>query len=36
LGNEGAANVVEFGLKFVKVNTVSSVQECNYELEIFM
>jgi hypothetical protein len=36
LRKEGAANVVEFSLKLVEIDTVSSIQECNYELEIFM
>jgi len=36
LRKEGAANVVEFSLKLVEVDTVSSVEECDYKLEIFM
>jgi hypothetical protein len=36
LGKEDTTNVVDFSLELIKVDAVSSVQECNDEFEIFM
>jgi hypothetical protein len=36
LGKKDAAGVEDFGLEFVEVDTVSSVQERNDELEVFV
>ena len=36
MGKKDATNVVDFSLELIKVDAMSSVQECNNEFEIFM